>query len=42
MQIVLDTLFRRIPTLRLAVPAEDLPLKTDAIIYGVDELPVTW
>ncbi|MEV1005362.1 cytochrome P450 [Nonomuraea sp. NPDC050202] len=42
LQIVFDTLFRRIPTLRLAAPAEDLPFKTDAVIYGVHELPVTW
>ncbi|MEU4718630.1 cytochrome P450 [Nonomuraea dietziae] len=42
LQIVFDTLFRRIPTLRLAVPVEDLPFKTDAVIYGADELPVTW
>jgi cytochrome P450 len=42
LQIVLDTLFRRIPTLRLAAPAEDLPFKTDAAVYGVHELPVTW
>ena len=42
LQIVFDTLFRRIPTLRLAVPMEDIPLKTDAVVYGVHELPVTW
>ncbi|TDD06117.1 cytochrome P450 [Nonomuraea deserti] len=42
LQVVFDTLFRRIPTLRLAVPVEDLPFKKDAIIYGVEELPVTW
>ncbi|MEV1174625.1 cytochrome P450 [Nonomuraea sp. NPDC049784] len=42
LQIVFDTLFRRIPTLHLAAPAEDLPFKTDAVIYGVHELPVTW
>ncbi|WP_043628456.1 cytochrome P450 [Nonomuraea candida] len=42
LQIVFDTLFRRIPTLRLAAPVEDLPFKTDAVIYGVHELPVTW
>jgi cytochrome P450 len=42
LQIVFDTLFRRVPTLRLAVPAEDLPFKSDAVIYGVHELPVTW
>lgn len=42
LQIVFDTLFRRIPTLRLTAPVEDLPLKTDAVIYGAYELPVTW
>ncbi|MFF0866874.1 cytochrome P450 [Nonomuraea sp. NPDC003560] len=42
LRIVFDTLFRRIPTLRLAAPAGDLPFKTDAVIYGVHELPVTW
>ncbi|SDL77379.1 cytochrome P450 [Nonomuraea jiangxiensis] len=42
LQIVFDTLFRRIPTLRLAAPAEDLPFKNDAVVYGVHELPVTW
>ncbi|MEU6731405.1 cytochrome P450 [Nonomuraea wenchangensis] len=42
LQIVFDTLFRRVPALRLAAPAEDLPYKTDAVIYGVHELPVTW
>ncbi len=42
LQIVFDTLFRRIPTLRLAAPAEDLPFKSDAVIYGMHELPVTW
>ncbi|MGP4103902.1 cytochrome P450 [Nonomuraea sp. KM90] len=42
LQIVFDTLFRRIPTLRLVTPAEDLPFKTDAVIYGVHELPITW
>ncbi len=42
LQIVFDTLFRRIPELRLAVPVEDVVFKTDANIYGVYELPVTW
>jgi cytochrome P450 len=42
LQIVFDTLFRRIPGLRLATPAEDLPFKDDAAVYGVYELPVTW
>ena len=34
LQIVLPTLFRRIPTLRLAVPIEELPFKHDALAYG--------
>jgi cytochrome P450 len=42
LQIVLPTLFRRIPTLRLAVPIEELPYKHDTLAYGVYELPVTW
>ncbi|WP_255951379.1 cytochrome P450 [Streptomyces odontomachi] len=42
LQIVYDTLFRRIPTLRLAVPVDDVPFKTDAGLYGVYRLPVTW
>jgi hypothetical protein len=42
LQIVLPTLLRRIPTLRLAVPLEELPFKHDTLAYGVYELPVTW
>jgi cytochrome P450 len=42
LQIVIDTLFRRIPTLRLAVPEEELSFKEDSSVYGMHELPVTW
>ncbi|HEX4221364.1 MAG TPA: cytochrome P450 [Pseudonocardiaceae bacterium] len=42
LQITFDTLFRRIPELRLAVPVDEIEFKTDASIYGVYELPVTW
>jgi cytochrome P450 len=42
LQIVLPTLFRRIPNMRLAVPIDDLPFKHDALAYGLYELPVTW
>jgi cytochrome P450 len=42
LQIVLHTLVRRIPTLRLAVPVQQLPFKHDALAYGLYELPVTW
>jgi cytochrome P450 len=42
LQIVLPTLLRRIPDMRLAVPLDDLPFKHDALAYGLYELPVTW
>ncbi|MCP2291100.1 cytochrome P450 [Nocardia amikacinitolerans] len=35
-------LLRRFPTLELAVPADEVKLRTDMNIYGVHELPVTW
>ncbi|MDS0133052.1 MULTISPECIES: cytochrome P450 [unclassified Amycolatopsis] len=37
-----EGLLRRFPTLALAVPAEEVKLRTDMNIYGVHELPVTW
>ncbi|HEY1177826.1 MAG TPA: cytochrome P450 [Phytomonospora sp.] len=37
-----DGLLRRFPTLRLAVPADEVPVKSDMNIYGVHKLPVTW
>ena len=42
LHIVFETLFRRVPGLRLAVPADALPFKDDASIYGLYELPVSW
>jgi cytochrome P450 len=42
LQVVLDTLLRRVPALKLAVPVEDLQFKDDAFVYGLHELPVTW
>jgi cytochrome P450 len=42
LQVVFDTLFARIPTLRVAVPIDELPVKDDATVYGLHELPVTW
>jgi cytochrome P450 len=35
-------LLRRLPNLRLAVPAEEVPLRTDMLAYGVQSLPITW
>lgn len=42
MRAALPALFRRFPTLALAVPAEEVPLSTDMSVYGVHRLPVTW
>jgi cytochrome P450 len=42
LQISLSTLGTRIPTLRLAVPLEEIPFREDMHSYGVHELPVTW
>ncbi len=42
LQVVYGTLYRRIPTLKLACALEDVRFKNDAFIYGVHELPVTW
>jgi cytochrome P450 len=42
LQVVYGTLYRRIPTLRLATDLEKLPFKHDGLVYGVYELPVTW
>jgi cytochrome P450 len=35
-------LFGRFPTLRLAVPLDQVPMRTETFVYGVHELPVTW
>ncbi|WP_019055335.1 cytochrome P450 [Streptomyces prunicolor] len=42
LQIVLTTLLRRLPALRLVVPADQLTYNRDNIVYGLRELPVTW
>ncbi|WP_410569203.1 cytochrome P450 [Amycolatopsis sp. cmx-4-61] len=42
LQIVFDTLFRRIPDLKLAAPVDQLPYKHDSSIFGLYCLPVTW
>ena len=42
LQVVYGTLFRRIPTLALAVPLDEIEFKHDGIAYGVYALPVTW
>ncbi len=42
MRVAFPALLRRFPTLRLAVPPEEVPLRTRSNIYGVHRLPVSW
>jgi len=42
MTIVFDTLFARLPDLRLAVPFAELPFKHESTVFGLHALPVTW
>jgi hypothetical protein len=42
LQEFFSLLFRRVPTLALAVPLDDLPFKRAGIVYDLAELPVTW
>lgn len=42
LQIVIDTLFRRLPDLRLAVPMDAVKYRLEHLFFGVDELLVEW
>ncbi|WP_055481016.1 cytochrome P450 [Sphaerimonospora mesophila] len=42
MRIAYPALLRRFPGLRLAVPPEEVPMRTAMAIYGVHRLPVAW
>ncbi|OKI01084.1 cytochrome [Streptomyces sp. CB02923] len=42
MTVAFPALLARFPTLRLAVPPQEVPLRDRANIYGVISLPVTW
>ncbi|MFE1795085.1 cytochrome P450 [Streptomyces sp. NPDC059517] len=42
LHVVFSTLFRRIPTLRLAADLSELKFKEDSQAYGIYELPVAW
>jgi cytochrome P450 len=42
MRVAFPALAARFPGLRLAIPADDVPLRVGADIYGVTTLPVTW
>jgi cytochrome P450 len=42
LQVVYSTLYKRIPTLKLATDLDQIQFKHDGSVYGVYELPVTW
>ena len=42
LQVVLETLLRRLPTLELAVPAEELERLEGLLVGGLREVPVRW
>ncbi|MFH8381846.1 cytochrome P450 [Kitasatospora sp. NPDC018058] len=42
LQIALDTILRRLPELRLAVPFEEIRFRGEMLVYGVHELPIAW
>ncbi|WP_436838774.1 cytochrome P450 [Nonomuraea cavernae] len=42
MQVGLRELITRLPDLRLTVPAEQVPLRDEMLIFGVHALPVAW
>ncbi len=42
LQTMMTTLFKRIPTLRFAVPVDQIETKGDHFVLGLKSLPVTW
>ncbi|KUL27803.1 cytochrome P450 [Actinoplanes awajinensis] len=42
LQVAYATIYRRIPTLALAVPFEQVPFAMEGVAYGLKALPVTW
>jgi cytochrome P450 len=42
MRIAYPALFRRFPTLRVAVPPQEVPMRVNMAFYGVHQLPVSW
>ncbi|MFJ8693340.1 cytochrome P450 [Streptomyces roseolilacinus] len=41
-ELLVETFLDRLPRLRLAVPAEEVPWRRSALIRGPEALPVTW
>ncbi|MEU7860451.1 cytochrome P450 [Nonomuraea sp. NPDC049141] len=42
LQVVYSTLYRRVPTLRLAAPIDEIEFAFEGIAYSLRSLPVTW
>jgi cytochrome P450 len=42
LRAVFSTLYRRVPTLAVAVPLDQLAFNHDGLAYGVKKMPVTW
>jgi cytochrome P450 len=42
LRVAIDTLFRRIPGLKPAVPVEELPFRDTDLVYGMRAFPVIW
>ncbi|MDG4800229.1 cytochrome P450 [Micromonospora sp. WMMD980] len=42
MRTAYQALFQRFPTLRLAVPPDEIPMRNEMAVYGVQRLPVAW
>lgn len=42
LRVALASLVSGFPALRAAVDVEDLPLRSDSVVFGLAELPVTW
>lgn len=42
LHIVLETLLRRFPSMRPAAELDEIPFRSDMLIYGCHSLPVTW
>ena len=42
MQIAFKELFARLPNLRLAVPPDEVKLRSMSVVYGAETLPVAW
>jgi cytochrome P450 len=42
LQIALSTLLRRLPSLRLDIPFDELRFTDESVSYGVRRLPLTW